>query len=167
VTSLILATAMHLTLAANPCDSYAEARQRTMETGRPMVVMVTAEWCAACKDMEKRVLPRIRRGLLGRVVYCHVDLDKERELGDQLRAGGPIPQLIAFRRTEQGWHNTRLIGGHSVERVEQFLEEQIGDEKSDGPAKAAKAKPGAPKAEPAGDVVADSKKSPIKPVARQ
>jgi thioredoxin-like negative regulator of GroEL len=128
VTSLILAALMHLPLSADPSDTYEEAHRQTMETGRPMVVMVGAEWCPACKQMENTVIPQARkRGLLARVAFALVDLDRDRDLGRKLTAGGPIPQLIAFHRTPDGWRHRKLIGGQTLEQVEEFINEELAE----------------------------------------
>ncbi len=132
MTSLILATAIHLTLAADISETYADAHRQTIETGCPMVIMVGAEWCPACKQMENTVIPQARkRGLLGRVAFALVDLDRDRDLGRKLTAGGPIPQLIAFRRTTHGWEHRKLIGGQTLEKVEEFINEELAQSKTD------------------------------------
>lgn len=111
-------------LATSGEETYADAHRATNETGRPMVVMVTADWCAACQQMKNDVIPQCRqRGLLRRVAFAIVNLDRERDLGTQLTAGGPIPQLLVYRRTGEGWRMNRLIGGQSVEAIEDVIKE--------------------------------------------
>jgi len=93
VTTFSLAAALQLSILAPGADTYAEAYRLTAKTGRPMVVMVGAEWCPACKAMETNVIPQVRRrGVLGRVAFAIVDLDRQRNLGRTLTRGGPIPQ---------------------------------------------------------------------------
>ena len=130
--SLTLATALSLLLVSANDDSYEAAHQKTMETGRPMVVLVGATWCPACREMEKDVIPEVRqRAVFKRVAFAHVDLDQERELGKDLTAGGAIPQLIVFRHNKEGWTNERLIGGHSVEQVEKFIKKEVAAAETD------------------------------------
>lgn len=106
--------------------TYAEAHSETTRTGRPMVVLVSADWCPACVAMKKQVIPQVtKRGLLKKVVYAVVNLDRERVLGRQLTGGGPIPQLIMFRKTTGGWKRRKLIGGQGVGTVENFIGEGI------------------------------------------
>jgi thioredoxin-like negative regulator of GroEL len=125
VTYLTLVTILQLPLLV-PTESYEEAHRQTLQTGRPMVVMVGAEWCPACKAMEANVLPEMRnRGLLRRVAFALVDLDRDGEIGPKLTAGGPIPQLIVFRKTADGWKNRRLIGSQSIEAVEEFIGQDV------------------------------------------
>jgi len=126
MTSLSLATILQASLLLTGTDDYAEAHHVVTQTGRPMVVMVGADWCPACQVMDKTVIPQVRqRGLLRRVAFAHVNLDQERDLGQELTAGGPIPQLLMYRRTLGGWKMRRIIGGQSVETVESFIKEGL------------------------------------------
>ena len=110
--------------AAN--ESYAEAQHTTTETGKPMVVMVSTDWCPHCVVMKKTVLPRVReRGLLRKVAFATVNPDDNWELAEKLIGGGPIPQLIMFRRTGNGWMRKNLIGGQTVETVEEFINDGL------------------------------------------
>ena len=55
----------------------------------------------------------------------------------QLIGGGPIPQLVMYRKTPRGWVRRVLVGGQSVETVEQFINE--GTVVDNGAAKSGKA----------------------------
>ena len=97
-----------------------------VETGKPMVVMVSTEWCDPCQMMKKTVIPQVRkRGLFKKVVFTCVNPDEDRELADQVTGGGPVPQLVMYRKTAKGWRRWQLVGGQSVESVEEFLKEGI------------------------------------------
>lgn len=107
-------------------DSYDEARRVTTETGRPMVVMVGTDWCGPCQMMKKTILPRVREhGLLRRVAFALVNADRQRDLAEKLTGGGPVPQLVMFRKTPEGWMRRKLVGGQSVEAVEEFINEGL------------------------------------------
>ena len=127
--SLTFATVLQVSMVAvgaDSADSYAQAHLATHKTGKPMVVMVSASWCAPCQEMKKTVLPQCRkRGLLRRVAFCIVDADREEKLAQKLTGGGPVPQLIMYRRTRRGWVRKRLVGGQSVQTVEKFISEGI------------------------------------------
>lgn len=157
-------------LAASGEETYAEAHRATNETGRPMVVMVTADWCAACQQMKNDVIPQCRqRGLLRRVAFAIVNLDRERDLGTQLTAGGPIPQLLVYRRTGEGWRMNRLVGGQSIEAIEDVIKEAEASSKSaksDKAAKSAKADATAKK-EVSSPAKETSEKTAAKPVSEQ
>jgi hypothetical protein len=82
--------------------------------------------------MEKQTLPEMReRGLLKRVVFALVDVDEDRDVGQSLVSGGPIPQLILFRRTREGWTNHRLIGGQTIPTLEQFINDEVAASEAD------------------------------------
>jgi protein disulfide-isomerase len=136
MTGLMLMTLCSTVLGAGEADSYAAAHQATMETGKPMVVMVSTEWCAPCQMMKKTIIPQVRqRGLLRKVAFATVNPDQQRELADQLTGGGPVPQLVMFRKTAKGWRRWVLVGGQSVEAVEQFINEGIAtNDEADGTA---------------------------------
>ena len=124
--SLTLASILCLPLAATPSETYGEAHKANRQTGFPMVVLVGAEWCPACQHMKTQIVPQMRqRGLLKRIAFALVDLDQETELGHDLTAGGPIPQLILFRRTHKGWTQRKLIGGQSLQTVEELITEEV------------------------------------------
>jgi len=132
VTSLVLATVLHASILTVGADDYAAARRETADSGRPMVILVGADWCPACQTMKNEILPQVKRqGLLRRVAYAVVNLDRDKRLGQELVAGGPIPQFIMYRKTREGWKRRRLIGGQSVKTVKTFIEEGLELDKND------------------------------------
>lgn len=123
--AVVLQTSVLMTTAVST-DSYSAARKDSSESGRPMMILVGAQWCPACVDMKNNVMPVVkRRGLLRRVAFAHVDLDRQQKLGRQLTAGGPIPQLIMYRKTNDGWRRRTLIGGQSVETIASFIRQGV------------------------------------------
>ena len=126
MTSLSLAAVLQLTMLATGTETYADAHRINQQTGQPIVVIVGAEWCPACVVMKDKIMPQLRlRGMLGKVAFAQVDLDHEQRLGHTLTGGGPIPQLIMFRRTADGWRRNKLIGRQSVETVERFISQGV------------------------------------------
>ena len=120
--SLVMIALCSAAVGASDGESYTDAHQASTKTGKPMLVMVSTEWCPACQVMKKRILPQIReRGLLSRVAFATVNPDQENELARQLIGGGPIPELVMYRKTPRGWMRRVLVGGQSVESVEQFI----------------------------------------------
>jgi thioredoxin-like negative regulator of GroEL len=129
-------------LFATGGDTYAEAHKATSEKGCPLVVVIGATWCPACQQLKSNVLPEVKRhGILQKVAFAQVDLDEDRELGKELTEGGPIPQIVMYRKTSLGWRLKRLIGGQDVRTVEEFINQgvDVGDETKD--AKSAPEKP--------------------------
>ena len=138
MTSLSLAAVLQLTMLATGTETYADAHRANQQTGQPIVVMVGAEWCPACVVMKDKIMPQIRvRGILGKVAFAQVNLDHEQRLGRTLTGGGPIPQLIMFRRTADGWRRSKLVGGQSVETVERFISQGVQATEAERPAHAA------------------------------
>ncbi|HBO44474.1 MAG TPA: hypothetical protein DD670_11180 [Planctomycetaceae bacterium] len=126
VTALTFAIALQTSLFAAESESYQKAHHETIKTGRPMIVLVGADWCPACVTMKDEVVPRLKqRGVLRKVAFAAVDLDRQRQLGRKLTEGGPIPQLIMFRKTSEGWRRRTLIGGQSEKAVSTFIAEGI------------------------------------------
>ena len=132
MTTLSLAVILQASILAGGEDSYAAAHEATTKTGKPMVVLVGAEWCAPCQTMKTSVIPQVKRhGLLGKVAFAVVNLDRDRELAQRLTSGGPIPQLIMYRKTDDGWRRRKLVGGQSVAAVEAFVSRGLEDDEAE------------------------------------
>jgi thioredoxin-like negative regulator of GroEL len=107
-------------------ESYEDACRVTQETGRPIVVMVGTDWCGPCQMMKKVILPKARElGAFKRVAFAIVNADREPELAQKLTGGGPIPQLVMYRKASTGWMRRKLVGGQTVEAVQEFIDEGI------------------------------------------
>ncbi len=131
MTSLSLAVVLQASIVATGADTYTAAHKVTTKTGQPMVVLVGAEWCSACVEMKEEVLPQAeKRGLLRKVVFASVNVDRQRRLSQQLTGGGPIPQLLMFRRTAKGWKRRKLVGGQSIGTVESFINQGMALDKA-------------------------------------
>jgi thioredoxin-like negative regulator of GroEL len=142
MTTILCATIVQAALAlgaadvpaspASSADSYAEAYRTTEKTGKPIVIMVSTEWCQPCQVMKRSILPRVRqRGLLRKVAFAVVNPDRDGELAEKITGGGPVPQLVMFRKTPHGWMRRKLIGGQTVEAVEEFINEGLASDKAD------------------------------------
>ncbi|MGA2063441.1 MAG: thioredoxin family protein [Thermoguttaceae bacterium] len=139
MSGVILMALWTAALGATESDNYTEAHQQMEKTGRPMLVMVSTDWCAPCQVMKKTVIPQVRqRGLLGRVAFAVVNPDRDRDLANRLTGGGPVPQLVLFRKTPRGWTRRQLVGRQSVEEVENFINQGL---VADGDGKDSAAKP--------------------------
>jgi thioredoxin-like negative regulator of GroEL len=139
MTSLGFTALVQVIVAASGGETYADAHRETMETGRPLVVVVGADWCPACKVLNTTVIPQVRqRGLLRKVAFAVVNYDREQQLAAQLTENGPIPQILTYRRTADGWRMRRLIGAQSVDTVETFITEAIRLQETAAPTQPAK-----------------------------
>lgn len=110
---------VHATLTAASTDSYSHAYRSLNEEGRPMVVLVGADWCPACVTMKESVIPEAKRGgLFSAVNFAQVNLDHEPDLAKQVMTGGTIPQLVLFQKASDGsWRRDQLTGLQSISSV--------------------------------------------------
>ncbi len=137
MTSLALAALLQTTLLTGPADTYADTyadAHREALRGKLMLVLVSTEWCAPCQTMKKSVIPEVRRrGVLKQVAFAVVDPDRQQRLAHQVTKGSStIPQLVMYRKTQDGWKRRALVGGQSAAQVEEFISEGIpGDEETD------------------------------------
>jgi len=124
-----LALAAMLQLSAVSADaSYATAHRAMMETGKPMVLLIGAEWCPACRTMKEQVVPDVaRHGGFDQATFAVIDSDAQPELASKLKRGSSIPQLIVYRKTEKGWRINRMIGAHSAQAVEKLVAQGVAD----------------------------------------
>ena len=127
-------------LGASDGETYAEAHQASAKSGKPMLVMVSTDWCPACQVMKRSIIPQLRkRPVFKRVAYATVNPDQDRDLAQQLTGGGQIPQLVMYRKTPRGWTREVMVGSQSVESVESFISQGVaadeGDAKDDKSAK--------------------------------
>ncbi len=126
MTTFVCASLVYASLAATGAETYTETHRASIQTGRPMVIMVGTDWCAPCQQMKKTVLPQVRqRGLLRKVAFAFINPDRDSELAAKLTGGGPVPQLVMYRHTANGWWRRKLVGGQSVEAVEKFINEGL------------------------------------------
>jgi thioredoxin-like negative regulator of GroEL len=127
VTSLALATLLQASIMVVGTEGYAEARQETTETGKPMVVLVSAEWCGACQEMRHNAIAEVRKqGLMQKVSFAVVNMDREKSLAQKLMGGsGPIPQLVMYRKNGDRWLRKKLVGGQSAKAIEEFILEGV------------------------------------------
>ena len=106
--------------------TYDYARHETVETGKPLLVFIGAEWCGACVQMKNNVIPDLKKSkLLNKVSFAMVDFDENRNLSKKLTSGGPIPQTILYCKDKKGWHSHKLIGGQSLASVESLIKESL------------------------------------------
>jgi len=122
VTSLTLALLLQLTTLSSDVHSYAEAYRIHKETGRPLVVLVGADWCPACRSMKQSTMPSvIRSGGLDDVVYVEVNVDRQSSLAHRITGGGAIPQLVMYYTAEEGAKRVKVVGAQGIEGVRGFV----------------------------------------------
>ncbi len=107
-------------------QDYATAYKQTSESGRPLVVLVGADWCPGCRQMKQTAIPEVeKRGGLDAVAFAYVNTDQDSSLASKLMKGGSIPQLILYHKTETGWKRQQLTGAHSPADIQSFIQRGI------------------------------------------
>lgn len=129
MTTISLAIALQaavLTTGAAP--TYAEAHAQQKETGKPLVVLIGADWCPACQTMKNSAMPTVqKRGALSKVSYAVINTDHQGKLARQMMSGGSIPQLVMYRQTAKGWKRESLTGAQDPATIEAFINRGAAD----------------------------------------
>lgn len=121
ITSLLLFSV--LTSAQVDRPSYETAYQKAQEENKPLLIIVGADWCAACKTLKAQTIdPMQSSGKLRDVIVTIVDKDSRPELAQQLMQGSSLPQLVVFAKGDEGWKKFSLSGLQSERRVQELLE---------------------------------------------
>jgi thioredoxin-like negative regulator of GroEL len=120
--STLVSALLQISVLTTGANNYDQAYKMTNDTGRPLVVLVGADWCQGCQVMKQSVIPQLeRRGSLSTVAFATVNADQQEKLAHSLMRGGSIPQLIMYVKTDDGWQRKQMVGAKSVQEVESFL----------------------------------------------
>ena len=104
-------------------QDYATAFKETSESGRPLVVLIGADWCPGCRQMKHTAIPEVeKKGGLNKVAFAYVNTDQQSELAGKLMQGGSIPQLVMYQKTKTGWKRQQLTGAQSPSDIQAFLD---------------------------------------------
>lgn len=120
----VLLQAALLTTGAQPYD---EAFKDHEQNGKPLMVLVGADWCPACVTMKTGTLARMERsGKLRKVAFSVLNTDRDSKVAKSVMRGGSIPQLIMFTRNAEGkWDRQQLTGAQSEQAVEAMVTEAV------------------------------------------
>jgi thioredoxin-like negative regulator of GroEL len=104
--------------------TYKQAYKKAQTGDKPLLILVTADWCAPCRQMKATTIPELlSRGALSKYHFAMVDYDKEKEIADELMKGGEVrlPHLVLFEKTKDGkWLRRREKGYQTAQKVEKF-----------------------------------------------
>jgi thiol:disulfide interchange protein len=108
-------------VAQEPLD-YRTAFKNAQAGEKPLLVLVTAEWCPPCVLMKQTTIPTlIKKEAFKDFNYATVDLDKEEKLARQLIGDRGVPQLIMYEKQGDQWVRRFLSGYQSTDKVEIFM----------------------------------------------
>jgi len=120
--SAILLVAASTNATSEPLD-YATAYKQAMKGDKPLLVLVTAEWCPPCQVMKSQVLPELlSQDSFAGYHFATVDFDEQNRLAKKLVNNRGVPQLLLYEKNEKGeWGLKYMAGAQSVEVVQSFL----------------------------------------------
>jgi len=105
-------------------QDYATAYRQAAESGRPLVILIGADWCPGCRQMKYTAIPELEKsGGLRKTAFAYVNADQQSDLAGKLMKGASIPQLVVYRKTESGWMRQQLTGAHSASAIKSFLDQ--------------------------------------------
>lgn len=105
--------------------TYADAFKKAKIGDKPLLVLVTADWCAPCRQLKESTLPTLfQRDTFRNFHFAMMDYDKEPEIAAELIGDRGLPQLIMFEKSNGKWLRRTINGNkgiHSVYTVESFV----------------------------------------------
>jgi thioredoxin-like negative regulator of GroEL len=132
MTGLMLWIAIMAGATADQPLNYDDAYESATKSKKPMLILVSADWCPACRVMKQTTLPQLfREGKLVGVCYTIVDIDQMPRLSSQLMRSSTIPQLILWTPVSDGWQRTYLQGGQAPDRIVEMVRNGLDEQRRD------------------------------------
>ena len=105
----------------DPTD-YRTAYESAQAGNRPLLVLVTAEWCPPCQRMKNTTMPELlSRDAFADFHFATVDYDRENDLATQLIGDRGVPQLLMFEKQDGKWIRRYITGYKTADTVEAFI----------------------------------------------
>ena len=102
--------------------TYAYAYAETLKTGKPLVILFVSESCPACHDARVSVLDLRQRGVLDRVAFAEVDINKQPAVAKSAMAARLVPQWVYFRKSASGgWKFGYTVGAKPTASMLKFF----------------------------------------------
>ncbi len=119
-------------LTSAPADqqlqqSYAQAYTESLEEKKPLLVVVGAPWCPACRVLKESTLkPMAKTGELDDVSFVVINRDENPVLAAKLTQGEKtIPQIILYTPAEDGWKRRKLRGFQSKQPIRSLIQKAL------------------------------------------
>ena len=111
MSGLLASLLVQWTMLAAGAQTYDDAYKDAEKTGRPILVLVGADWCPACQTLKHGPISNLTKsGTLKNVAFAVVNTDEQPTLANQLMRGESIPQLVLYTKSSDGWKRQQLIG---------------------------------------------------------
>lgn len=121
ITAVLLTISAFLVTDGNATD-YKTAYQKAQSGDKPLLVLVTAQWCPPCQVMKSSTIPQLlAKDAFKDFHYATVDLDLQKTLARKLIGDRGVPQLIMFEKVDGRWMRRYLRGIQTPQTVEAFI----------------------------------------------
>ena len=93
--------------------------QEVINSGKPVLVDFSAEWCGPCKMMAP-ILKEAKDKLGDKATIIKVDVDRNREAAEHFQIQG-LPTLILFKNGQVKWRQSGVVPANKlVEVIHQY-----------------------------------------------
>ncbi len=122
ITAVLMTISAIVATDGNALD-YKVAYEKAQAGNKPLLVLVTAEWCPPCQIMKTTTIPNLlAKDAFKDTYFATVDLDRQSALARKLIGSRGVPQLILFEKSDGKWLRRYLRGVQTEESVQAFLE---------------------------------------------
>lgn len=122
MTGLAVSVVLQTAIMASGAQPYSQARDALVNDGKPMLVLVGADWCPACQTMKNGTLAQMdRQGKFSDVSYVALNSDRHGELASQIGSGSMIPQIVLYEKTNTGFRKRQLTGVQSEGVIQSLI----------------------------------------------
>ncbi|MEM9826218.1 MAG: thioredoxin family protein [Planctomycetota bacterium] len=123
--SVILAVCLSTAISESSLNqSYADAYRESVRDHKPLMVVVGAPYCPACKVLKQTTIqPMAATGELRDVSVAVVDKERDPKLAERLTGGEKLlPQIIVFSQDASGaWKRRKLLGYQPKQPVRSLI----------------------------------------------
>lgn len=119
---------LFLFLISTIFPTFAEGRAKSIEDRKPLLTIVSAEWCLPCQTLKRDVIkPMEKNGDFEDVVVCILDIDKTDEyITNQVITKRTVPQLVMYFKKDGEWKILRVSGyDNNPEKMKNTIKEMI------------------------------------------
>ena len=126
--SLLLALAFTgVTSDQQLTQDYATAYETSISEHKPLMVVVGAPWCPACRVLkESTIKPMAYSGQLDDVSLAIIDKEASPDLVEELTEGEKLlPQILVFTNEDGQWKRRKLPGYQTREGVRSLIDRAL------------------------------------------
>ncbi len=103
-------------------ESYDAFQAQVLQSNKPVVVKLQAEWCGACKEMESTFVKLATQ--MPNIIFATLDIDHVSEIAQKYEITG-VPTFLFFKDGQEIRSENRVIGVVEEETFRNILEESL------------------------------------------